>query len=467
MGGGKEKQSAMDQSKKLKKVTPIWRPVCTQAVSDEECLVKDVIVESEDGSQVQEVQCSTSSIVSNVQHVMKSAEPVTEKTDSNISSSTVQYSDEDNKVLEGESEKHSISAEVGASLIRFIEGKGGSTQRKIEEEMGVKIIFPSSKKDDSITIEGPSIESVNSASEKIRTIIDEAVKSPNLEYSHFISLPLAVDPELVNKLLNFQNSILGNSDGCPDGNWDNDSREDATHNEVGHRQLDKQPDVAVELKTDDDNEHVKVNRSKIPPVSYAPKASKSSLLSADLGIDKSIFTKPKRFHLTVLMLKLWNKDRVSAAAEVLQSISSKVMDALDNRPVSIRLKGLDCMRGSLAKARVLYAPVEEIGSEDRLLRACQVITDAYVEAGLVLEKDANQKLKLHATVMNVSHRKRKKWTRNADSFDARGIFKQFGSEEWGEYLIREAHLSQRFTTDENGYYHCCASIPFPENMQVD
>ena len=77
-----------------------------------ECLVKDVIVESEDGYQVQEVQCSTSSIVSNVQHVMKSAEPVTEKTDSNISSSTVQYSDEDNNVLEGESEKHSISAEV-------------------------------------------------------------------------------------------------------------------------------------------------------------------------------------------------------------------------------------------------------------------------------------------------------------------------------------------------------------------
>uniref|UniRef100_A0A7N2LM24 A-kinase anchor protein 7-like phosphoesterase domain-containing protein n=1 Tax=Quercus lobata TaxID=97700 RepID=A0A7N2LM24_QUELO len=330
--------------------------------------------------------------------------------------------------------------------------------------MGVKIIFPSSKKDDSITIEGPSIESVNSASEKIQTIIDEAVKSPNLEYSHFISLPLAVHPELVNKLLNFQNSILGNSDGCPDGNRDSDSNEDATDNEVGHRQLDKQPDVAVELKTDDDNEHVKVNRSKIPLVSYAPKASKSSLLSADLGIDKSIFIKPKTFHLTVLMLKLWNKDRVSAAAE---SISSKVMDALDNRPVSIRLKGLDCMRGSLAKARVLYAPVEEIGSEERLLRACQVITDAYVEAGLVLEKDANQKLKLHATVMNARHRERKKWTRNADSFDARGIFKQFGSEEWGEYLIREAHLSQRFTIDENGYYHCCASIPFPENMQVN
>lgn len=42
------------------------------------------------------------------------------------------------------------------------------------------------------------------------------------------------------------------------------------------------------------------------------------LTSTDLGIDKSIFIKPKTFHLTVLMLKLWNKDRVKTATEVMQ-----------------------------------------------------------------------------------------------------------------------------------------------------
>lgn len=41
-------------------------------------------------------------------------------------------------------------------------------------------------------------------------------------------------------------------------------------------------------------------------------------LHADLGIEKSIFIKPQTFHLTVLMLKLWNKERVKAATEVLQ-----------------------------------------------------------------------------------------------------------------------------------------------------
>ena len=30
------------------------------------------------------------------------------------------------------------------------------------------------------------------------------------------------------------------------------------------------------------------------------------------------------------------------------------------------------MRGSLAKARVLYAPVEELDDEGRLLRACRI-----------------------------------------------------------------------------------------------
>lgn len=45
----------------------------------------------------------------------------------------------------------------------------------------------------------------------------------------------------------------------------------------------------------------------------------SSYLSpVDFGIDKSIFIKPKTFHLTVLMLKLWNEDRIAKASDVLQ-----------------------------------------------------------------------------------------------------------------------------------------------------
>ncbi|CAJ2661192.1 unnamed protein product [Trifolium pratense] len=451
MGDRKKRVCIDDNSKKEKTMKSIWRPIATNASSCEESSITAATVKSEDGGRVQEVGCSTSSTISN-EHLMQG----------NV----------ENKVLEGDSslsaENHSISVKVGASLFRFIKGKGGYTQKMIEEETKVKIIFPSSKEDEFITIEGISVDNVTSASEKIQAIIDETVRSRNLDYSHFISLPLAIHPELVSKLVNFQNTILGNDNSCIDENLDTDSNE--AEDTIDDKEVDQSPkenaDVAVELKVDDDSKSVKVNLTSIPFVSYAPKASKPSA-SSDLGIDKSIFIKPKTFHLTVLMLKLWNTDRVKTATEVLQSISSKVMEALDNRPLSVRLKGLECMKGSFAKARVLYTPVEEIGNEARLLRACQVIIDAYVEAGLVLENDAKQRLKLHATVMNSRHRKRTKWKRNVDSFDARSIFKQYGSEDWGQYLIREAHLSKRFSFDENGYYHCCASIPFPENMQAE
>ncbi|KAL3378709.1 hypothetical protein AABB24_004567 [Solanum stoloniferum] len=227
----------------------------------------------------------------------------------------------------------------------------------------------------------------------------QAIKSKNVGYTHFVSLPLTLPDEMVTKLNNFKNSALQTNKG--------------------------------------------------------------------LGIDKSIFIKPNTLHLTVQMLKLWNTDRIEAAADVLRRVSPKVMDALERRPVYIRLKGLECMpdRGTPPKAYVVHAPLEVIGGGiDRLKRACRVIIDAFIEAGLVLEKDANRGLLLHATLMNAGNSK-SKTSGKTEPFDARTIFAQYGSEEWGECYIREAHLSQRFVYDGNGYFHCCASIPFPEEKQ--
>ncbi|WJX96512.1 hypothetical protein P8452_77709 [Trifolium repens] len=341
MGGRKKRVCIDDHSKKEKTVKSLWRPIATNASSCEESSITPATVESEHGGGVQ-VGCSTSSTISN-EHLMQG----------------------------------NVENKVGASLFRFIKGKGvqgGYTQKVKEEQTKFKIIFPSSKEDEFITIEGISIDSVTSASEKIQAIIDGTVRSRNLNYSHFISLPLAIHPKLVSKLINFQHTILGNDDSCIDENLDTHSNEaeDTTDNNKEVDQLSKEnADVAVEHKVDDDSKSVKVNLTSIPFVSYAPKASKPST-SSDLGIDKSIFIKPKTFHLTVLMLKLWNTDRVKTATEVLQSISSKVMEALDNRPLLVRLKGLECMKGSLAKACVLYTPVEEIGNEARLLRAYRI-----------------------------------------------------------------------------------------------
>ncbi|KAF5183285.1 Activating signal cointegrator 1 complex subunit [Thalictrum thalictroides] len=442
--------NTMNQNKNQK---THWRPISTQSFStSQQGCVEKIQTES---SFVEVEKCSTSSLVSDVQHSSKNAEitsggeelPMSRVTELVGGSAGLADEKMESVQLVEECGRHSVSVEVAASLIRFIKGKGGSTQKQIEEETGAKIVFPSSKKENFIVIEGVSVESITKASEKIKVILEEAIRSPNLDYSHFVSLPLAYHLGLVDKLINFQNSILGISNSSRDANVFSES-DGSSGDEIDNsdQRLDEGRNMEVKLKVEDENEQVNAGITKIPIVSYSPKASKSSSLS-DLGIDKSIFIKPKTFHLTVLMLKLWNNERIIAATEVLQRVSLKVIDALEGRPVSVRLKGLECMKGSLAKARVLYMPVEVIGGEDRLLRACQVINDAYLEAGLVLEKDACQKLKLHGTVMNARHRKRKKMTKRFDSFDARSIVKQYGSEDWGDYIIPEVHLSQSLDDD--------------------
>lgn len=107
----------------------------------------------------------------------------------------------------------------------------------------------------------------------------QAVKSRNIDYSHFISLPLAIHPELVDKLVNFQNSILGITDSSLGENLDSGSNEDNSENEDENQKLEKGSDVAVEIKAEGDGEHVQVNMINIPLVPHALKSSKSSTLS--------------------------------------------------------------------------------------------------------------------------------------------------------------------------------------------
>lgn len=98
----------------------------------------------------------------------------------------------------------------------------------------------------------------------------QAIES-SLDYSHFVSLPLAIHPELIDKLINFQNSILGNNDVSADENLESsDSIEDTSDIKNKGQELIKGRDVAVELKVEDEK-HVKVGLTSIPLVSYPPK----------------------------------------------------------------------------------------------------------------------------------------------------------------------------------------------------
>lgn len=499
--------------KRMKNQKGVWRPVNTQSHSlagkEKEKMDFRIGIGEREYSSVMNTKSGTMENDSR----KDSDDTVVEIQTSNqdVESKSLEYGKDAEESLE--TSRHSANVEVDDSLLRFVKGKGGNVQKKIEEKTGVKLCFVSTpKKTTTVVVDGPSVKSVTTATETIQHILDEAVKSPSLQYSHFISLPLAVHTELVEKLTDFQNSVLplSGSAGKDESDSDSDSNAESSNDDFEGTK------IAVDLSVEDNTEHVKVEMLEIPVNNESSKipgsisgiksthahpaddysnekeavavnlnvdgdnvrvkldvksiiqdvnAKSQTLYSrARWGIDKSIFIKPATFHLTVLMLKLWNSERVAAAAEILRNVSPKVKEALEGHPIAVTLKGLALMRGSPQKAHVLYARVEEVGSGERLRCACQVIINAFVEAGLVLEKDSRSPLKLHATVMNTSHRKMKKFQRNKRNvpFDARPILERYGHKDWGEYVISEAHLSQRFSYDENGYYQCCASIPFPE-----
>ncbi|CAN6810914.1 unnamed protein product [Brassica oleracea] len=139
----------------------------------------------------------------------------------------------------------------------------------------------------------------------------------------------------------------------------------------------------------------------------------------NMGFHESLLVSPSKLHLTVVMLNLKDVKDLDKAKRVLKDISKNVNDALDNRPVAIRLRGLECMEESLDKTRVLYAPVEEVGKEGRLLRACHVMIDAFVPDKLAAEKEKSR-LKLHLTMMS-----------KGETFDAREIQRVFREKDWG------------------------------------
>ncbi|MBA0739811.1 hypothetical protein Gogos_013046 [Gossypium gossypioides] len=344
MGGAKAKSGVMDKEKK-KKGTLVWRPVCTQDSSlkvsafskdfkaftfvanwvaayssyNPKPVIKDVTVGLESDCQMQ-----------------KSNDKVIEVTNAIVNSKALEDDIEDEAMKEKpelSAIKHSLSIQNkgGSTLSREVfevssvgqstgppttEGttnqnvhlrepytalyKGwrknptqeqhlqlleiqGSTKEKIEKETGVQIILPSSKQNDSIIIEGTSADSVAKASEEIQRVIDEAVKTASFDYSHFVSLPLAMHPELISKLVGFQNSILGSSDACidenPDGNSDGDNSEDSAQ----EQQLGKESNISVELEVADDEESVKVDVSVRPLDSNAPKENEEPKSSNKSG----------------------------------------------------------------------------------------------------------------------------------------------------------------------------------------
>lgn len=347
------------------------------------------------------------------------------------------------------------SIKVDAPYVRFVAGKGGATRDIIEKATNTRIHIPSAseiKSGTSLVIKGPSQEAVDAAVTRIQRVLQRAEKIPNMLYTHFISLPLASHQHLVEQVRGFRDSVVA------------DEVEASSYVSWFTETSNKENSTVATLKAT--KRVSKINATHIidPDLEgfFSDGESSDDEIEGSASIprrkiSRSLFIRPETIHLTVLMLKLFTEQRVNIAAEVLQGVKDKVLEALDGHEARVHLKWLECLRGSPAEARVLYMKVQEVDPENRLHQACQAIKDAFIKAGLVADADKNQDLKLHATLMNAAYSRRL----NNSAFDARRVLLKHRLEDWGEYTIKEVHLSQRFFYDESGYYHCCGSLELP------
>lgn len=89
--------------------------------------------------------------------------------------------------------------------------------------------------------------------------------------------------------------------------------------------------------------------------------------------------------------------------------------------------------------------------------------DKFGKAGLFRPQDSLP-LKLHVTLMNSTFRRSNNAREGSStpipvSFDCRGLLDKYSGWDFGKVIVRELHLSKRFSTDaRTGYYNFAKKI---------
>ncbi|KAM4636012.1 activating signal cointegrator 1 complex subunit 1-like [Discoglossus pictus] len=191
----------------------------------------------------------------------------------------------------------------------------------------------------------------------------------------------------------------------------------------------------------------------------------------DRGVESTIFQNPAKLHLTIGTLVLLNEKEVAHACELLSQCKEDIIDKIAaGKMLQVNVSGIEYMNDDPAMVDVLYAKVGMKDGSDRLQLIADRLMQRFVGSGLMLKEW--DRVKLHATVMNTLFRRdplaeeRSSTTsgragpRDRESFDARNVLKLFGDFKFGELDLNEVHLSQRFSSDNCGYYSSAGQVSF-------
>eukprot|EP00759_Apiculatamorpha_spiralis_P026007 PhF_6_TR29209/c0_g1_i1/m.42735/K18666/ASCC1; activating signal cointegrator complex subunit 1 len=104
------------------------------------------------------------------------------------------------------------------------------------------------------------------------------------------------------------------------------------------------------------------------------------------NIESSLFQKPSKLHLTLLMLRLYTEDEKERAAVLMKDIQKWVADefsAID----AVHVHRVNYMNDDPSKVNVLYLELAPNPTREKLVRLIERISQAFLAAGLALPKD--------------------------------------------------------------------------------
>uniref|UniRef100_UPI003467EF77 Activating signal cointegrator 1 complex subunit 1 n=1 Tax=Alvinella pompejana TaxID=6376 RepID=UPI003467EF77 len=297
---------------------------------------------------------------------------------------------------------YKLELEIPSAYYKYIIGKKGETKKRLENETRTLIKIPGHGREGSVVISGHDRQGILSAKTRLDLLIESARRRQ--PFTHFISIPVNSQP-IQDKFIEFKDDVV-------------------------------------------------------------------RFCSGDRGVDDTIFQNPHKLHLTIGTMPLLDKSEIDKAKAVLQQCKEELIayDYIGHGGITCQLRGLEYMNDDPGEVDVLYAKIQLQDNSDRLQCLADQLVNGFCESGLMNRE--HDRVKLHVTVMNTLMRKdptgagvtvssgNKKPIKDRESFDANNILKLYGDYDFGPYQINTIHLSQRYSTSQDGYYACEDKIDF-------
>jgi len=307
--------------------------------------------------------------------------------------------------MEFESDEWVLKVPIPAVFHKFIMGTRARNKQKLEMESGARIVVPHREdQEDAIWLRARQKQQIYSCKAQIELLCEK--EEAKLEYTHFLSVPLAHDARFLQLVDQFREDVV----------------------------LQRLPGIDASIFMPSRRMHFTICMLKLhshAQVDEMKEALKdlSARISAVADFSRPILASLKGLHIMT--------DDPSNVGVVFTTDRSH---ALQNR-----MNNVADMIFDLLKARGL------------------VSAQSLMSQRLLSSDGAHAEVKLHATLMNTKY-SRTNWREDGsrgerETFDASALMERFGQVNFGDLKLQELQLSCLDEIGDDGYYRSLFSIP--------